>query len=588
MIQYSVRIDDPLAHYAAFRMRFARGRPGPVDVVLPSWVPGSYWVQDSAKHVVDLTAVGPDSNPLPVERIDKARWRISGAGDVEVRYRVYGHAMVTEALDVSEEHLFLNGTVCLLYVDGRKEEACELAIDRPDGWRVVTELEEVGDHPFTLRAPNYDELIDAPVDVGTPTVLTIHPGGIRHRISLCGAGGNYEAHRIEADLTKIVEAAMKYVGETPLKGYTFFYHLHEISDGGLEHLTSNSCVIPRLSFRPEPNYQRFLWLSSHEYFHLYNVKRIHPEPLGPFDYTKEVYTRLLWLMEGTTDYVSLLLLRRAGLFDPAKYLEKVAGEAKKLLAVPGRHHQSLEESSFLAWIDFYRPREESGNRSISYYTKGHLVSMCLDLELRERSEQKASLQDVLRRLWSEYGRVGRGIPEGAFPEIVAKATGVSIEDFARRYIAGTEEVDLDHFARFAGLTFGPVPPTPESEADGVPGDLGADYRVMDHAVRITTVRDGGPGRRAGLSPGDELLAVDGVKIVPKDFDDLLKRFPPGSTAELTFFRRGWLTRLPVTFGKAPPEKYKFRAMPDASPRQRGIYEAWLEAAWEPPKPEPAK
>ncbi|HTT25476.1 MAG TPA: hypothetical protein VMH90_00745, partial [Thermoplasmata archaeon] len=252
MIHYAVRIDDPLAHYAAFRMRFARSTPGPVDVVLPAWVPGSYWIQDSAKHVADLQAFVADvGTPLPVERVDKARWRIGGTGDVEVRYRVYGHQMVTEALDVSADHLFLNGTVCLLYVDGRKEEPCELAIDRPEGWRIVTELEEVGDHPPTFRAPNYDELIDAPIDVGTPTVLTIHPGGIRHRISLCGPGGNYEAHRLEEDIGKIVEAAIRYVGESPLKGYTFFYHLHEISDGGLEHLTSNSCVYPRLGFRPK-------------------------------------------------------------------------------------------------------------------------------------------------------------------------------------------------------------------------------------------------------------------------------------------------------------------------------------------------
>ncbi|MCI4366751.1 MAG: PDZ domain-containing protein, partial [Thermoplasmata archaeon] len=340
---------------------------------------------------------------------------------------------------------------------------------------------------------------------------------------------------MEADLGKIVDAAIRYVGESPLKGYTFFYHLHEISDGGLEHLTSNSCVYPRLGFRPKENYERFLWLTSHEYFHLYNVKRIRPERLGPFDYTKEVYTRLLWLMEGTTDYVSLLLLRRAGLFSPTKYLEKLAGEAKKYLSTPGRHHQSLEESSLLAWIDYYRPREETLNRSISYYTKGHLVSFALDLELRERSEGKSSLQEVVQALWTGYGRPGRGIPEGAFPGIVAQATGVDIEEFARRYIAGTEELDFDRYARLAGLGFAPAPEKPEAEEEGLPGDLGAEYRVQENVVRISTVRDGGPGRRAGLAPGDELLAVDGVKILPRDFEDLLKRFPPGTSADLTLF-----------------------------------------------------
>jgi len=242
----------------------------------------------------------------------------------------------------------------------------------------------------------------------------------------------------------------------------------------------------------------------------------------------------------------------------------------------------------LAWIDYYKAREETANRSISYYTKGHLASFCLDLELRERSDQKASMQDVMRALWSEYGRVGRGIPEGAFPGIVARVTGVDIADFARRYLSGTEELDFDRFGRLAGLTFGPIPEKPETLEAGLPGDLGVDYRIQDNVVRLTTVRDGGPGRRAGLSPGDELIAVDGVKIVAKEFDDLLKRFPPGTAADLTLFRRGWLTRVPVTFGRAPPEKYQFLPLPEATARQKAIYEAWIGAPWEAPKAEPAK
>jgi len=193
----------------------------------------------------------------------------------------------------------------------------------------------------------------------------------------------------------------------------------------------------------------------------------------------------------------------------------------------------------------------------------------------------------MRALWTEHGRVGRGIPEGAFPGIVARSTGVDIEAFARKYIAGTEEIDLDGFARYAGMTFGPVPDKPEATEAGIPGDLGVTHRLQDQTLRVVTVRDGGPGRRAGLSPGDELLALDGVKIVAKEFEDLLKRYPPGTGADLSVFRRGILTTVPVTFGRALPEKYQFTSLPDAAPRQRAIYEAWIGAPWEAPKPGPS-
>ena len=589
-LRYSVRIEDPLQHYAAFRLRFEATPGRPVDLVLPAWVPGSYHIQDLARNVVDLSAADAEQGaPIPVRRVEKARWRLEPvpAAPIEVRYRVYGHQAITEALDVTAEHLFLNGTVCLPYVDGRKEEVHEIALDLPPGWRAVTELEEVSTHPPTYRAPTYDELVDAPIDCGTARVLTLSPGGIRHRISLCGDGGNFEVHRLEEDVGKIVAATIRYFGDSPLHGYTFFYHLSERSDGGLEHLTSNSCVVPRQTFRPETAYQWWLWLTAHEYFHLYEVKRIRPKVLGPFDYTREVYTRLLWLMEGTTDYVSLLLLRRAGLHSPAKYLERLAGEAKKLLTTPGRHHQSLEEASLLAWIDYYRPDEESRNRSVSYYIKGHLVSLALDLELRERTENRASMQDVLRHLWTEYGRSGRGLDEDEFPSIVARSTGVEIADFHRRYIAGTDELDLDAFARFAGLHFAPVPRKVEPEEDGEPGYLGVEYRVQDGTIRVSSVVEGGPARRAGISPGDEIVAVDGVRVAATEMESLLKRFPPGTDAEIDLFRRGYLTHVPLTFGRPPPEKYAFTPLDEATSRQKAIYEGWLEAKWEPPKKPPA-
>ncbi len=332
---------------------------------------------------------------------------------MEVLYQVYGHALVTEGFDVTPEHLFLNAALGLPYVDGHQEDPYEVVLHVPSEWRVYTELARVAESPTRLRARNYDELVDSPIDCGQPVELGFHADGVPHSIVLCGTGGNYEPHRLEEDLRKIVEAAHRIIGEPPSPHYTFFYHLTDVRDGGLEHTSSNSCVIPRNMFQPASSYRGFLALTSHEYFHAYNVKRIRPAALGPFDYTREMYTKLLWWMEGTTDYYGWIVLRRAGLLTPARSLEELAKLGTKLLQIPGRRVQSIEESSWLAWIDYYRPQENTPNRSVSYYDKGFLVSWALDLEIRTRTENRASLDDVVRALWKEYGRPGVGVPEDA-------------------------------------------------------------------------------------------------------------------------------------------------------------------------------
>lgn len=585
-IRYALRREEPNRHYVAVRMEFDHASEAPVDLFLPIWTPGAYHIQDTAQWLVDLSAQGgTPPRPVPVERLEKARWRLHPPrGPVEVRFRAYGHAMLTEALDVSDEHLFVNAIRFLPFVDGRRTEPHEIALDVPAGWSVVTELSEIGPGAHRYRAADYDELVDSPIDVGTPKVYSFAPLGIPHRLAVCGPGGNLEPHRFLPDVERVVTETIRYVGESPLTSYTFFLHLHEASDGALEHGSSNSCVAPRFAYRPKSSYDRWLWIAAHEYFHLYLVKRIKPKAFLPYDYTREVYTRLLWLMEGSTDFASLLILRRAALLSPTKYLERLSEVAGNVLTLPGRHHQSLEEASLLAWIGtVYRPQEEAANRQVHYYFKGHLVTWMLDLELRERSENRLSFQDVLRTLWTEYGRPGRGIEEAEFPAIVERATGLNVEEFCRRFIAGTEELDLDRYARLAGLSFGPIPPKREPEDDDEPGDLGAETRVTEGSLRVVSVRDGGPAQHAGLDPGDELVAIDGARIQPREFDELRRRFPSGTGATLTFFRRGYLASRTVTFGTAPPKKFRFSALPEATEKQRALYEGWIGEPWAPPK-----
>jgi len=578
---------DLTDHRARFVLHLSDLNAPSVDLVLPSWVPGSYHIVNYVRSVEHLSARrSEDPAPLPVQRVDKARWRVTtrGATSVQVEYSLEGHDLVTEGIDLTSEHIFLNPALCIPYVDGHALDPVELELKVPSGWQVVTELREIG--PGRYRAENYDELVDAPIDIGRPLVLTIRPAGIPHRIALCGEGGNYESRRLEEDVAKIVEATVRLVGESPLSSYTFFYHLTEVPDGGLEHASSCSCVVNRNLFRPQERYERFLSLTSHEYFHLYNVKRIRPKVLSTFDYTRENYTRLLWWMEGTTEYFSELVLRRAELIPPAKFLDRTAKVVKEYLDAPGRRTKSLEEESFLAWVDYYQPYAETPNHSISYYVKGQLVSMCLDLEIRHRTETRASLETVLRTLWSEYGKVGRGVGEEELPEIARRATGLDLAPFFDRYVRGTDEIDFGAFARLAGLAFGPKPKPPGDDAPE-PGYLGIRYEEADGHVRVKHVLSGTPGRLAGLSVGDEIIAINGAKVTHRGFDKALQTCPPGTPVELTVFRRGYLKSVSLTVGTPPPEAYVFTPVETPDELARRVYESWLGAKWEPKtKPEP--
>lgn len=575
---------EPTTHRGRFSLDI-RGISGPsVDLILPVWAPGAYEIHESARAIREIRAVRPGSAAeIPVERVEKNRFRLrtEGARSVTVLYTVYGHEATDDGFDVTDDHIFLNATRVVPFVAGREAEPVDLVLSLPDGWSAHAELPRIGERPVRFRARNYEELVDTPVDCGRPVELLLRPEGIPHRILLCGGPGNYELHRLEEDVGRIVQAQIRYFGGSPLTSYTFFVHLTDRRDGGLEHRRSTSLVVERNSFRPQEEYERFLSLVSHEYFHLYNVKRIRPKALGPFDFTRENYTRLLWWMEGTTDYVALLLLRRAGLLTPRRYLEKLAELGQRLLTVPGRAVTSLEEASRNAWIDLYRPYEETRNQSVSYYLKGHLVSACLDLEIRHRSRNERSLDSVFTELWGAFGRTGAGIDDEELPGIIDRAAGMDLGEFYRDYVRGTRELDLDRFVRHAGLTFGPVPRPTVGPESVVPGHLGIEFVNDQGRVRLKEVLDGGPGRRAGLSPGDEIVALDGCRVLHEGFSDALKRYPPGSTVTIDLFRRGLLRRLSATTGTPPAPKYALSPVESATPLEKEIHASWLASPWSP-------
>ena len=366
----------------------------------------------------------------------------------------------------------------------------------------------------------------------------------------------------------------------PYDDYTFILMLAPNQYGGLEHKKSCALLATPFTFDPRKKYEELLELVSHEFFHLWNVKRIHPTALGPFDYQREAYTRSLWVMEGITSYYDRYLLVRAGLQKPDKYLEKLAEELAKIASIPGRQRQTLEESSFDAWIKLYRPDENSVNSTISYYLKGGVVTLLLDLEIRARTGGKRSMDDVMRLFWSRYGKRGEGFRDEDVQSIIEEASGLEHGAFFDRHVRGRDEVDAERLLRTVGLQL-----SADNDEDGDDDKkatwLGVTTREDGDALMVATVLDGGPAMQAGLYANDQLVALDGFRVESSTLKDRLAPKRVGDRVTFTIFRRDELREVVVTLGEKPVEKLKITPAENATDAEKAAYAAWLGAPWKP-------
>ena len=402
----------PFTHLLEVEMRVRRGVavnvPAQTDLVMPVWTPGSYLVREFERHVQDFTATERGGRALQWGKVNKNTWRIQTAAAREfvVTYRVYANEMSVRTNELNDRHAFWNNAALLMYVDGHLSAPSTLRVAAPPGWKIATGLPALAGRQDTFRAENFDVLYDSPVEVGPFKTLTFDVKGVPHRIIIEGEG-NYDAERVRRDVQRVVEAEATMMGEIPYRDYTFILNLRPTGSGGLEHLNSTALIWQRFGFTKPSDYRDFLSLVAHEFFHLWNVKRIRPDALGPFDYTRENYTKLLWVAEGFTSYYENVFLRRAGLISDRDFLKPAAKAIQDLQETPGRLVMSVEEASFDAWIKYYRPDENSVNSQISYYDKGALLGMLLDLIIRKRSGGARSLDDVMRYLYTEYYKKGR-------------------------------------------------------------------------------------------------------------------------------------------------------------------------------------
>jgi len=595
---YRLAFPEPHTHLIDVEARFegASAHGHELDLHMAAWTPGSYLVRDYARHVQDLVAVDESGRTLAVDKQDKARWRVrlQGGRDLLLRYRVYAWELTVRTSHVDDTHAFINGAPTYLWLKERAGEPAEVRVEAPAGWRVVSGLAP-GAQAGAFEATGLDELIDSPLHAGPSPVHDFSAAGKPTQLALWGrpefaaSGGPTSVDTLLADVRTIIDQYARLFGgaatpEVPYQRYAFLLMLAPGAYGGLEHRASTALLSTPFAFSTRKKYEELLELISHEYFHLWNVKRIRPRALGPFDYTREAYTRALWVMEGITSYYDRYTLRRAGLQPTKRYLEKLASEWGKLVATPGRFKQSLEESSFDAWIKLYRPDENSVNSTVSYYLKGGIVTLCLDLEIRRRSGGQRSMDDVLRRLWREHGQKDVGFDETGFRSEVERAVDLDLGEFWARSVSGREDPDLGGALASVGLELKASWEKPAGGSDNgaggtgasAPAWLGTNMKNEGGRAVVASTLSGSPAEAAGLYAGDEIVAADGWKVASESaLGERLAARKPGETVRLTLFRRDELRELSVTLGEGPKDKWEIVPRKDATTIERGLYEAWM-------------
>jgi predicted metalloprotease with PDZ domain len=517
---------------------------------------------------------------LPWEKINKNSWRIktNNGRDIRVKYLVYANELTVRTNELNSDHAFWNNAALLMYVERSLTHRVKIHVNPAPGWKVATGLPAVPGEKNTFEAENFDILYDSPFEVSDFTQIDFLVRGVPHRIVIDGQG-NYDPALMKAVVQKIVVAEVALFGEIPYHDYTFFLHLRPTGGGGIEHLNSTALGFRRFGFSDSSGYRRFGALVAHEFFHLWNVKRIRPDALGPFDYTKENHTKLLWVAEGITEYYGQLMLRRAGLISDEGYLAHIASQIQDMQDSPGRKLMSAEDASFNAWIKEYRPDENSINSQISYYDKGELLGMLLDLEIRRRSNNAQSLDDVMRMLYNDFFKRNRNYTPADFQKVCETAAGSSLEDFFSRYVRGTDELPYNQVLPAAGLEIQQAG-TPIEQVNHV-GDiiraayLGAELEDSGDFVSVRNVRAGSPAYVQGLNAKDLIIAIDGERANTKRLIELLGSKRPGDVIRLTVFRNDDLRTLDIKLGDRIPADYQVVQLPRRSDQQKRIYDSWM-------------
>lgn len=574
-IRYNVSMARANAHYFDVTMEI----PVSGDTLrlsMPAWTPGHYFIEDFAKNVVEVKAFDANGGrELEIRKTSKSTWTVGldGSREVRVEYPVYAFSYTDTASYVDNLHALINGASVYLYAEGMKGNTVRLKLSPRPEWKVVsTGLEKVGDREFA--APDYDVLVDSPVEVGNQDVRSFETGGAKYEVSMFG-DAPIDRRTFVDDIRKIVESTTPVFGHVPYGRYVFLVYFNDTAGGGLEHLNSTVCFVPRFRLVPKEEYDLMMGIFSHEFFHAWNVKRMKPVGLGPFDYSGEVQTKSLWIAEGITSYYDDIILRRAGIYSVEEYLDAFAYNINLMKPMPGARMQSAEEASFDTWIKFYKPNENSPNVSMSYYTQGAVIGWMLDMVIRKASGGGKNLDDVMKRVYNEaFLKGGRGYTDEEFEAASVELGGREAREIFESRVKGRQDVDYDRYLGYAGLKL-----SAKEEHAGEKGFLGVRLGTDGGRTTIKNVLAGSAAEAMGLAVNDEVIGLEGMRVGQERLSFYLGTTKPSDALRITIARNGMLMNLDGVVKARPVFEFRIQPLPDAGEEQKSLFKGWMMTDW---------
>lgn len=560
-VAYEVYFSESYQHVVEVRVWIKVVQDQPLEIAFAVWTPGSYMIREYSRNIEQLRASAhsgrdaPSSAELVVERIGKNRWSIPGVigSIVCVRFRLYCREMSVRTNWVERDYAFITGAATFPFVVGRADQPVSLQLHKPRDWQhVATSLCEVTKGPtlVELQAKNFDELVDSPIVCGQLAISEFEIGGKLHSLVTSGADHLWDLDKAAADTQTLVTEHQRFWGDVPYDRYLFLNLLTE-GGGGLEH--DNCCVLmaSRWTMRKRESYLNWLALVSHEFFHVWNVRRLRPAALQSYDYEHEQYLRELWISEGITSYFDDLALVRTGLCTPEEYLQRLSKNILTVQTSPGRFVQSLADASWDAWIKHYRPDENAPNSRISYYLKGAVVAWLLDAQMQRQTAGVQNLDQAMRCAWKKYRKSGFTLDD--FNEIVIELAGQSMRNWLQQHILQTVELDYTNALGWFGVRFRPGNEKSKENGGEKTGNvwIGSESTPTEGRLYVRRVLRGSPSNLAGLNVDDELIALDGYRIAPDTWPDRLGAYQPGDELDLLVARRGKLLNLRIRLGRKP-------------------------------------
>jgi len=601
-MHYQIAAHNPAAHI--FKVKCFIDRPAAEGQVfsLPAWIPGSYMVRDFAKNIVRIDAHS-NGQLVRLEKVDKSSWKAEVCvGPLELEYEVYAWDLSVRSAHLDQNHGYFNGTSVFVRVHGHEKLPCTVDICAPVGsvigeWRIATTLKLAGAKEYGFgrySAADYDDLLDHPIEMADFSMASFEVAGVKHEVTFTGRNKT-DLDRVCVDLKKICQTHVDFFGELPqMEKYLFQVMVVGDGYGGLEHRSSTSLLVSRKDLplvgeeKVSVDYQQFLGLCSHEYFHTWNVKRIKPQAFVPYKLQEECYTRQLWAFEGITSYYDDLGLLRSGCIAEQDYLTTLAQTMTRVWRAKGRFKQSVADSSFDAWTKFYRQDENAPNAIVSYYTKGSLIALALDLTIRQATENDKSLDDLMSLLWRQYGKTGQGVPEGQIEKHANDVSGIELSDFFQNYLYGTDDPPLAELLQSVGIEF-VLRPSESSKDKGGKASQKTNKELLQRAVlgirtmaekggvKIANVFDDGAAIKVGLAAGDVLVAVGGLRVAEDNLETLLQQYRPREVVDIHLFRRDELMLFKLELQSPALDTVELRLCDDVDQGVIANRKAWLKS-----------